>query len=223
MSEPMHLPLQAVQSGSYYSGGSGPIRTPPPDLPSLLLQERIVYLGLPLAEEAEANVTKLIVAQLLYLQYEDRSKPIFMYINSTGTYNYDTAAFAIADTMNYIAPPVHTICIGNAIGMAAMLLAAGEKGHRASLPHATITLHQPFGGAQGQASDIQIRTKELLTIKHMMVDQLHYTTGQDKERISRDIERFYYLTPEEAQEYGIVDRVLTSRKELPVPAVGAAV
>ncbi len=200
-----------VQS-TYYYYSSTPIRTPPPDLPSLLLQERIVYLGLPLAEEANANVTKLIVEQLLYLQYEDREKPIKMYINSTGTYSYDTAAFAILDTMNYIKPPVHTICIGNAVGMAAMLLAAGTKGFRASLPNASIVLHQPYGGARGQASDIEIRTREVLTIRNMMLEQLARSTGQPLERIKRDTERLFFMTPEEAKAYGLIDQVLTSTK-----------
>lgn len=204
---------QAVQS-AYYSGGQ-PLRTPPPDLPSLLLQERIIYLGLPLAEVAEANVTKLITAQLLYLQYEDREKPIKMYINSTGTYSYDTAAFAILDTMNYIKPPVHTICIGNAIGMSAMLLAAGAKGFRASLPNATIVLHQPYGGTQGQASDIEIRTREVLTVRNMMLEQLATSTGQTLERIKKDTERFYFMNPEEAKEYGLLDQVLSSSHPLP--------
>jgi len=206
---------QAVQS--VYYGGGGPIRTPPPDLASLLLQERIVYLGLPLAEEADANVTKLIIAQLLYLQYEDRQKPIKMYINSTGTYSYDTAAFAILDTMRYVKPPVHTICIGQAYGMAAMLLAAGAKGFRASLPNATILLHQPYGGTRGQASDIQIRTQEVLTIKRMMMEELSRSTGQPLEKISRDTERFFYMTPEEAREYGLIDQVLGGVHQLPVP------
>ncbi|MDX2271109.1 MAG: ATP-dependent Clp protease proteolytic subunit [Cyanobacteriota bacterium] len=212
------MDLQAVQS-NYYSGGV-PFRTPPPDLPSLLLQERIIYLGLPLAEEPEANVTKLIIAQLLYLQYEDREKPIRMYINSTGTYSYDTAAFAIMDTMNYIKPPVHTICIGNAMGMAAMLLSAGAKGFRASLPNATILLHQPYGGTRGQASDIQIRTKEVLTVRQMMLEQLAKNTGQSIDRIKQDTERFLFMTPEEAKEYGLIDQVLTQNKSLP-PALAA--
>lgn len=216
----MSLDLQAVQSA--YSSGGSPGRTPPPDLPSLLLNERIVYVGLPLAEEPEANVTKLVIAQLLYLQYEDRTKPIYMYINSTGTYNYDTSAFAIVDTMNYIKPPVHTICIGNAIGMAAMLLASGTKGLRASLPNATIVLHQPFGGTQGQASDIQIRTNELVAVRRMMLEQLANTTGKSTDQISHDIERFFFMTPDEAQSYGLIDKVLTSSKELPVPALAGS-
>jgi ATP-dependent Clp protease protease subunit len=209
----MMMDLQAVQS-AYYSGGT-PLRTPPPDLPSLLLQERIVYLGLPLAEEADANVTKLIIAQLLYLQYEDREKPIRMYINSTGTYGYDTAAFAIMDTMNYIKPPVHTICIGNAIGMSAMLLSAGEKGFRASLPNATIVLHQPYGGTRGQASDIQIRTKEVLTVRQMMLEALARNTGQPLERIRTDTERFFFMEPEAAKAYGLIDQVLEGSKGIP--------
>jgi ATP-dependent Clp protease protease subunit len=203
-----------VQSTYYYYGGA-PVRTPPPDLASLLLQERIVYLGLPLAEESNANVTKLIIEQLLYLQYEDREKPIKMYINSTGTYNYDTAAFAILDTMNYIKPPVHTICIGTAVGMAAMLLAAGAKGFRASLPNATIVLHQPYGGARGQASDIEIRTREILTLRNMMLEELSRSTGQPVERIKKDTERLFFMTPEEAKAYGLIDQVLTSSKGVP--------
>ncbi|NJL97589.1 MAG: ATP-dependent Clp protease proteolytic subunit [Synechococcaceae cyanobacterium RM1_1_27] len=214
------MDLQAVQS-AYYSGGQ-PLRTPPPDLPSLLLQERIIYLGLPLAEVAEANVTKLITAQLLYLQYEDREKPIKMYINSTGTYSYDTAAFAILDTMNYIKPPVHTICIGNAIGMSAMLLAAGAKGFRASLPNATIVLHQPYGGTRGQASDIEIRTREVLTVRTMMLEQLAQSTGQTIERIKKDTERFYFMTPAEAKEYGLIDQVLSGSQAVPPAALVAA-
>ncbi|MGK7907135.1 MAG: ATP-dependent Clp protease proteolytic subunit [Synechococcus sp.] len=215
----MNVPpsLQAMQAA--YFSGSAPVRTPPPDLPSLLLNERIVYLGLPLVQQADIsiNVPKLIIAQLLYLQYEDRSKPIYMYISSTGTYGYDTAAFAIADTMNYIAPPVHTICIGKAYGMAAMLLAAGTKGLRASLPNASIMIHQPFGGTRGQATDIEIKTQELVEIKHMMVNQLAKSTGQEKERINKDIERFFYMTPEEAKDYGLIDTVLESSKELSIP------
>ncbi|WP_017324678.1 ATP-dependent Clp protease proteolytic subunit [Synechococcus sp. PCC 7336] len=214
--------LQAMQA-AYYAGSS-PIRTPPPDLPSLLLNERIVYLGLPLVQQADIaiNVPKLIIAQLLYLQYDDRSKPIYMYISSTGTYGYDTAAFAIADTMNYIAPPVHTICIGKAYGMAAMLLASGTKGLRASLPNASIMMHQPFGGTRGQATDIQIKTEELVTIKHMMLNKLATTTGQSVERIAKDIDRFFYMTPAEAKDYGLIDTVLSSAKDLPAPVAGIA-
>jgi ATP-dependent Clp protease protease subunit len=158
-------------SAPYY-GDSAVMRTPPPDLPSLLLKERIVYLGLPLFSDDDAkrqmgiDVTELIIAQLLYLEFDNPEKPIFFYINSTGTswysgdaIGFETEAFAIADTLRYVKPPVHTICIGQAMGTAAMILSAGTKGHRAALPHASIVLHQPRSGARGQATDIQIRAE----------------------------------------------------------------
>ncbi|MGC9503511.1 ATP-dependent Clp protease proteolytic subunit [Baaleninema sp.] len=208
----MNLPIQAVQSPYY---GSPPNRTPPPDLPSLLLKERIVYLGMPLVPA----VTELIIAQLLYLQYDDPDKPIKIYINSTGTSNYggepigfETEAFAICDTIRYIKPPVHTICLGTAMGMAAMLLSAGTKGCRASLPHASIVLHQPKSFARGQATDIQIRAKEVIANKDTMLEILSNNTGQSKEKIAKDMDRMLYMTPESAQEYGIIDKILASEK-----------
>ncbi|NMG59719.1 ATP-dependent Clp protease proteolytic subunit [Geitlerinema sp. P-1104] len=208
----MNLPIQAVQS-PYYGGSTN--RTPPPDLPSLLLKERIVYLGMPLVSE----VTKLIIAQLLYLQYDDPDKPIKIYINSTGTSNYggepvgfETEAFAICDTLNYIKPPVHTICLGTAMGMAAMLLSAGTPGCRASLPHASIILQQPKSFAQGQATDIQIRAKEVLDNKATMLEIFAQNTGHSVEKIGKDMDRLFYMTPEQAKEYGIIDRVLVSEK-----------
>ncbi|MGI0487152.1 ATP-dependent Clp protease proteolytic subunit [Pantanalinema rosaneae CENA516] len=213
----MNSPIQAAQSPYY---GDAYFRTPPPDLPSLLLKERIVYLGMPLVPA----VTELIVAELLYLQYEDPEKPIRIYINSTGTSRYDgepigfeTEAFAICDTMSYIKPPVHTICIGSAMGMAAMLLSAGTKGCRASLPNATIVLHQTKSYARGQATDIQIRAKEVLANKTTMLDILSRTTGQTREKISKDMDRLFYMTPQQAKEYGLIDRVLESEKDLPKP------
>jgi ATP-dependent Clp protease protease subunit len=209
----MKLPIQAVQSPYY---GDAYHRTPPPDLPSLLLKERIVYLGMPLV----SAVTELIIAELLYLQYEDPDKPIKIYINSTGTSRYDgepvgfeTEAFAISDTIQYLKPPVHTICIGSAMGMAAMLLSAGTKGCRASLPHATIVLHQPRSYARGQATDIQIRAKEVLANKATMIDILSKNTGQSPERIAKDMDRIFYMTPEAAKEYGLIDRVLEASEE----------
>lgn len=211
---------------AYY--GDAFYRTPPPDLPSLLLKERIVYLGLPLVSSDDfkrqigIDVTKLIIAQLLYLQSEDADKPIFFYINSTGTswytgdaIGYETEAFAICDTISYIKPPVHTICLGQAMGTAAMILSAGTKGFRASLPHATIVLNQPRTGAQGQATDIQIRAKEVLINKQATLDILSRNTGQPPEKIAKDTDRMLYLTPQEAKEYGLLDRVLESAKELP--------
>ena len=203
----------------------------PPDFPSLLLKERIVYLGLPLVspdeykEQIGVDVTELIIAQLLYLQFEDREKPIYMYINSTGTswyggesVGFETEAFAICDTMNYIEPPVNTICIGQAMGTAAMILSAGTKGYRTSLPHATIILNQPRQGAQGQATDIQIRAKEVLANKEAMLTILSRNTGQPKEKIAKDSDRMFYMSPQQAKEYGLIDRVLESTKELPSTA-----
>jgi ATP-dependent Clp protease, protease subunit len=211
--------MQAVQS-QYY--GDAYYRTPPPDLPSLLLKERIVYLGMPLVPA----VTELIIAELLYLQYDDPEKPIKIYINSTGTSRYDgepigfeTEAFAICDTLSYIKPPVHTICIGQAMGMAAMLLSAGTKGCRASLPNAAIVLHQSKSYARGQASDIQIRAQEVLANKATMIDILSRNTGQLPDKISKDLDRLFYITPEQAVEYGLIDRVLQPEEVKMVPAV----
>lgn len=225
----MTSPIKAIQA-PYGGGGDAFYRTPPPDLPSLLLKERIVYLGLPLFSSDDAkrqmglDVTKLIIAQLLYLQFDSAEKPIFFYINSTGTswytgdaVGYETEAFAICDTINYIKPPVHTICIGQAMGTAAMILASGTKGYRASLPHATIVLNQPKSGARGQATDIQIRAKEVLDNRRAMFDIFSKTTGQPVEKLMKDSDRMFYMNPEEAKEYGIIDRVLESTKELPQP------
>lgn len=221
--------IKAVQS-PYYTGDAY-YRTPPPDLPSLLLKERIIYLGLPLVSSDDfkrqlgVDVTKLIIAQLLYLQFADPEKPIYFYINSTGTSWYtgdaigqETEAFAICDTINYVKPPVHTICIGQAMGTAAMILSAGTKGYRASLPHATIVLNQPrIGMGRGQATDIQIRAQEVLSNKKAMLDILSKNTGQTPEKIAKDTDRMFYLTPQQAQEYGLIDRVLESMKDLPKP------
>lgn len=227
----MNSPTKAVQSSFY---GDAFYRTPPPDLPSLLLKERIVYLGGPLHSlddeklDPRKDFTRLIIAQLLYLQFEDPEKPIYLYINSTGTtwytgetIGFETEAFAVCDTISYIKPPVHTICIGQAMGAAAMILSAGTKGCRASLPHSTIVLNQPKAGAQGQATDIQIRAKEVLANRAAILDILSKNTGQSIEKISKDTDRTFYLTPYEAKEYGIIDRVLESTKELPkaIPAL----
>ena len=226
----MRSPIKAVQA-QYY--GDAYYRTPPPDLPSLLLKERIIYLGLPLVSDdykrqLGIDVTKLIIAQLLYLQFDDPEKPIYFYINSTGTswytgdaIGFETEAFAVCDTLTYIRPPVHTICIGQAMGTAAMILSAGTKGYRASLPHATIVLNQPKSGARGQATDIQIRAKEVLANKAAMLDILSKNTGQPIEKIAKDTDRMFYMTPQEAKEYGLIDRVLESVKELPkqIPAL----
>ncbi|WP_040896537.1 ATP-dependent Clp protease proteolytic subunit [Xenococcus sp. PCC 7305] len=228
----MNPVMQAAQTA--YRGDSAR-RTPPPDLPSLLLKERIVYLGLPLVSPDEykdqigVDVTELIVAQLLFLQFDDPEKPIYMYINSTGTswyggdsIGFETEAFAICDTMNYIKPPVHTICIGQAMGTAAMILSAGAKGCRASLPHATIILHQARQGAQGQATDIQIRAKEVLENKKAVLDIFAKNTGQPQEKLAKDTDRMLYMTPQDAKEYGLIDKVLESTKDLPAPVSAIA-
>ncbi|KGG14313.1 ATP-dependent Clp protease proteolytic subunit [Prochlorococcus sp. SS52] len=204
------------------------MRTPPPDLPSLLLKERIVYLGLPLFSDDDAkrqlgmDVTELIIAQLLFLEFDNPEKPIYFYINSTGTswhtgdaIGFETEAFAICDTISYIKPPIHTICIGQAMGTAAVILSGGSKGHRAALPHASIVLHQPRSGASGQATDIQIRAKEVIHNKQAMLEILSKNTGKSVSQLSKDSDRMSYLNPHEAVEYGLIDRVLTSRKDLP--------
>ncbi len=220
----MDSPNSAIRS-AYSTYTEGGYRTPPPDLPSLLLKERIVYLGMPLFPE----VTRLIIAELLYLQYDDPEAPINLYINSTGTSYYDgrlvgfeTEAFAIADTMHYIKPSINTICIGTAMGMAAMLLSCGTKGHRASLPHASIVLHQPKSFAQGQATDIQIRAKEVLANKTAMLEILARNTGKTADAITRDIDRLLYMDAEAAKNYGLIDRVLESRKDLPAALAATA-
>jgi ATP-dependent Clp protease, protease subunit len=220
-------------SAPYY-GDSAVMRTPPPDLPSLLLKERIVYLGLPLFSDDDAkrqmglDVTELIIAQLLFLEFDNPEKPIFFYINSTGTswftgdaIGFETEAFAIADTIRYVKPPVHTICIGQAMGTAAMILSSGTKGHRAALPHASIVLHQPRSGARGQASDIQIRAQEVLQNKRTMLEMLAENTGRSTEQLAKDSDRMTYFTAEQAKEYGLIDRVLTSQKDLPSTALAA--
>ncbi|WP_413678417.1 ATP-dependent Clp protease proteolytic subunit [Prochlorococcus sp. MIT 0916] len=217
-----------MTASSPYYGDSAVMRTPPPDLPSLLLKERIVYLGLPLFSDDDAkrqlgmNVTELIIAQLLFLEFDNSEKPIYFYINSTGTswytgdaIGFETEAFAICDTLRYVKPPVHTICIGQAMGTAAVILSAGTKGQRAALPHASIVLHQPRSGAQGQATDIQIRANEVIHNKRAMLEILSHNTGRSIDQLSKDSDRMGYLNPHEAVDYGIIDRVLTSRKDLP--------
>ncbi len=217
-----------MTASSPYYGDSAVMRTPPPDLPSLLLKERIVYLGLPLFSDDDSkrqlgmDVTELIIAQLLFLEFDNSEKPIYFYINSTGTswytgdaIGFETEAFAICDTLRYVKPPVHTICIGQAMGTAAVILSAGTKGQRAALPHASIVLHQPRSGAQGQATDIQIRANEVIHNKKAMLEILSHNTGRSVDQLSKDSDRMSYLNPHEAVDYGIIDRVLTSRKDLP--------
>ncbi|WP_071590860.1 ATP-dependent Clp endopeptidase proteolytic subunit ClpP [Synechococcus sp. PCC 7336] len=183
------------------------------DIYSRLLRERIIFLGTDVSD-ASAN---LIVAQMLYLESDDPEKDIFLYINSPGGSVY--SGMAIYDTMQHIQPDVSTICVGLAASMGAFLLAAGAKGKRMALPHARIMIHQPLGGAQGQATDIEIQAKEILYIKENLNGLLVHHTGQPIERIEQDTDRDFFMSPEEAREYGLVDRVVTKRPKPELTAV----
>ncbi len=177
------------------------------DIYSRLLRERIIFLGTDVSD-ASAN---LIVAQMLYLESDDPEKDIFLYINSPGGSVY--SGMAIYDTMQHIQPDVSTICVGLAASMGAFLLASGAKGKRMALPHARIMIHQPLGGAQGQATDIEIQAKEILYIKDNLNQLLVDHTGQPLERIEEDTDRDFFMSPEEAREYGLVDKVVTKRPQ----------
>jgi ATP-dependent Clp protease, protease subunit len=186
------------------------------DIYSRLLKERIVFLGTPI-DDAVGN---LIMAQLLHLESEDPDKDINLYINSPG--GDITSLFAIYDTMQYIKPDVSTICMGQAASAAAVLVLAGTKGKRYALPHSRILLHQPHGGAQGQAVDIEIQAKEITRYRKLLEELIAEHTGQPLDKVSRDTDRDYILTAEEAVEYGVVDEVITSRKIRPELAAAAA-
>lgn len=176
------------------------------DIYSRLLKDRIVFLGGPI----EDNLANTVVAQLLHLEGEDPERDIYMYINSPG--GIISSGLAIYDTMQYIRPKVSTICIGQAASMAALLLAAGEKGKRTALPNSRIMIHQPMGGAQGQASDIQIQAKEILYLRERMNEILHKHTGKSIPQLVEDTDRNYFMSATEALEYGIIDEVITMRK-----------
>ncbi|MCE1226189.1 MAG: ATP-dependent Clp endopeptidase proteolytic subunit ClpP [Geobacteraceae bacterium] len=177
------------------------------DIYSRLLKERIVFLG----GEINDPVADLIIAQLLFLEAEDPDKDIHLYINSPG--GVVTAGMAILDTMNYIKAPVSTICIGQAASMGAVLLTAGEKGKRFALPHARIMIHQPSGGSRGQATDIMIQAEEILRMKRELNQLLADLSGQPLERLERDTERDFFMSAEEAQNYGLIDAVMSRRPE----------
>ncbi len=181
------------------------------DVWSRLLMERIIYLGTPI-DDAVAN---WIIAQFLHLESEDPDKEISLYINSPG--GEITALFAIYDTMQFIKSDVSTICIGQAASAAAVLLAAGTKGKRFVLPHSRILIHQPHGGASGQAVDIEIQAREILRMRETLDQLLAHHTGQDVEKISRDTDRDFIMGADEAREYGIIDEVLSSRELAAVP------
>ena len=186
------------------------------DIYSRLLNERIVFLGTPI-DDAVGN---LIMAQLLHLESEDPDKDINLYINSPG--GDITSLFAIYDTMQYIKPDVSTICMGQAASAAAVLVLAGTKGKRYALPHSRILLHQPHGGAQGQAVDIEIQAKEITRYRKLLEELIAEHTGQPLDKVSKDTDRDYILTADEAVEYGVVDEVITSRKIKPELATAAA-
>lgn len=171
------------------------------DVYSRLLKDRIIFLG----TEIDDNVANAIVAQLLFLEAEDPDKDIIMYINSPG--GVVTAGMAIYDTMNYIKPDIQTVCIGQAASMGALLLGAGAKGKRFALEHARIMIHQPLGGASGQATDIEIQAKEILRMKKMLSQILADSTGKSLDEILRDTERDNYMSAEEAKDYGLIDQV----------------
>ena len=176
------------------------------DIYSLLLRERIVFLGTPIND----SVANLIVAQLLYLDREDPEKDINLYINSPG--GVISAGLAIHDTMQMVRADVSTICVGMAASMATVLLSAGVQGKRYALPNATVHMHQPMGGAQGQASDIEIAAREILRMQDKIRNILAHNTGQTVEKIAQDTDRDYYLDADQAKEYGLVDEVLASRE-----------
>lgn len=171
------------------------------DIYSRLLKDRIIFLG----TEIDDNVANAIVAQLLFLEAEDPEKDIIMYINSPG--GVVTAGMAIYDTMNYIKPDVQTVCIGQAASMGALLLSAGAKGKRFALEHSRIMIHQPLGGARGQATDIEIQAKEILRMKEMLSQILANVSGKSVEEILKDTERDNYMSAQEAVEYGLIDQV----------------
>jgi ATP-dependent Clp protease protease subunit len=175
------------------------------DIYSRLLKDRIIFMG----EQVYDSMANTIIAQMLFLESEDPDKDINLYINSPG--GSVTAGLAIYDTMQYIRPDIATICMGQATSMGALLLAAGAKGKRYALPHARVMIHQPLGGAQGQATDIDIQAKEIMKIKELIHKILVKHTGQNMEKIRQDTERDYFMDAEEAMRYGIVDRIITER------------
>jgi ATP-dependent Clp protease, protease subunit len=180
------------------------------DIYSRLLKDRIIFLGAPVDD----YVANLMIAQLLFLEAEDPDKDIHMYINSPG--GVVTSGLAIYDTMQYIKPNISTLCLGQASSMAALLLAAGTKGMRFALPHSRILIHQPLGGVQGQATDVGIQAREILRMREELNMILVTHTGQGIEKIEKDTDRDFYMTGEQAREYGIVDNVISRREEIAV-------
>ncbi len=176
------------------------------DIYSRLLKDRIIFLG----TEVDDHVANLITAQLLFLESDDPEKDIYLYINSPG--GQITSGMAIYDTIQYVAPDVVTVCVGQAASMGAVLLAAGAKDKRYSLPHSRIMIHQPLGGYKGQASDVEIQAKEMLRVKQEMNEILSKHTGQPLKRVAQDTDRDFFMTSIQAQEYGLIDRVVERRE-----------
>jgi len=172
------------------------------DIYSRLLRERIIFLGGEITDE----VASIVIAQLLFLQFEDPKKDISLYINSPGGYIH--SGLAIIDTMNHIKPAVSTVCVGMAASMGSHILASGAKGKRFSLPNSEIMIHQPLGGAQGQASDIEINARQIIKSREILNKMLAKNTGQPLEKIAKDMDRNYHMTAEEAKKYGILDKIL---------------
>jgi ATP-dependent Clp protease protease subunit len=183
------------------------------DIYSRLLKERIIFLGTPIDD----TVANLIMAQLLHLESEDPDKDINLYINSPG--GEISALFAIYDTMQFIKPDVATYCMGQAASAAAVLLSAGTKGKRFSLPHARILIHQPYGGAAGQAADIEIQAREILRMRELLESIMSHHTGQPVEKVAKDTDRDFIMSADEAKDYGIIDEVIMTRELAQVPQV----
>ena len=187
------------------------------DIYSRLLKERIIFLGTPIDD----TIANLVMAQMLHLESEDPDKDINFYINSPG--GEITALFAIYDTMQYIKPDVSTICMGQAASAAAVLLAAGTEGKRFALPHSRVLLHQPWGGAAGQAADIEIQAKEILKMRDLLNQVVSHHTGQPLDKVAKDTDRDFIMSANEAKDYGIIDEILVTRELAAVPqAAGVA-
>jgi ATP-dependent Clp protease, protease subunit len=176
------------------------------DIYSRLLKDRIIFLG----EGIDDHISSLVIAQMLFLEAEDPDKDIYLYINSPG--GVVTSGMAIYDTMQYIKPDVATICIGQAASMGSLLLAAGAKGKRSALPNSRIMIHQPAGGFQGQASDIEIQAKEIIKVKKKLNEIYSLHTGQSVEKVEKDVDRDYFMSSQEAMEYGLIDKVIERSK-----------
>jgi len=176
------------------------------DIYSRLLKDRIIFLG----ESIDDHISSLVIAQMLFLEAEDPDKDIYLYVNSPG--GIVTSGMAIYDTMQYIKPDVATICIGQAASMGSLLLAAGAKGKRSALPNSRIMIHQPAGGFQGQASDIEIQAKEIIKVKKKLNDIYARHTGQKVEKVEKDVDRDYFMSAQEAMEYGLIDKVIERGK-----------